>query len=97
MMLSCVQLLSIIIVVHTHSVLSDSFNKYVLIQASEDKDAADNLCQTTYGTQLASIHSWGDWNDALTTMQSTSSPQDVYIGLVEPNRDGNWVWLDGTP
>merc|ERR1712154_619684 len=50
-------------------------------------------CQNTFGTNLASIHSAADAQQA----NIDCVDHNCWIGLYSPNKNGQWQWSDGTP
>ena len=64
--------------------------KYVLISAPMSWNDAQNYCNKTYGSHLASFKNEDDWQQMITTIQSN----DVWIGLNDFKNDGNWIWSD---
>jgi len=59
---------------------------------------ADNYCQSTYGQNLASVHSTAQTNEIVSLLVSAGvTTETTWIGLSESPADSeNWSWLDGT-
>eukprot|EP01084_Bolivina_argentea_P097115 174599_1 len=102
---------------HAIAVLSNQYSLYnstqYILVAAEDKvnfNQAQNFCNTTYNTNLATIISHEDLNEVIRLRDDYISHEEInlttqfhdyitkiWIGLKRSNsNEGNFEWLDGT-
>eukprot|EP01083_Nonionella_stella_P062508 162504_1 len=74
---------------------NSKFNKYIPIEIVSDWYEAQALCHSYYGTDLASIHSQEDYDEAVLIADLLS--YDVWIGLHDRISEETFSWVDGTP
>lgn len=73
---------------------TNTTSKYVYVDALQSGttwDSAEEFCNATFGTHLASIHSDDDQDEA-----STVCATKCWIGLKYIDNTNEWQWSDGT-
>eukprot|EP01084_Bolivina_argentea_P082731 149799_1 len=88
-------------VVFTSFVLSREFQyseNYIWVGPEQvDWYTANTICQSEFGTTLASIHTSIQDAEIDTLCQSyASSTGRCFIGLIDQNTEGQYVWIDDT-
>eukprot|EP01084_Bolivina_argentea_P002559 4731_1 len=69
-------------------------NKYIHMKHAYDYTAAQAWCQSKLGTDLASIHSQSDYDEAYEWCEENGN--SCWIGLDDSASKGTFVWKDGT-
>ena len=77
-------------VIGTSATLYYSEN-YIYVDLARNWDQAEEYCQTSFGTHLASIHSQSTQNEVTELCKHR-----CWIGLNDKTHEGVWEWSDGT-
>merc|ERR1719464_2001308 len=67
--------------------------RYLFINLARQWEVAEIYCQDIYGTNLASIHSQSQQDEATATCDDNVK---CWIGLNDRDVEGIWKWSDGT-
>ena len=84
-------LLATITIVHGTS-------RFIAVNLSKNWTDAQQYCQSTYGTSLATILSDYDNHEAryVSSKEGISSGDNLWIGLSDIDKEGTFIWEDGT-
>eukprot|EP00486_Rosalina_sp_Unknown_P000341 CAMPEP_0201566810 /NCGR_PEP_ID=MMETSP0190_2-20130828/6897_1 /ASSEMBLY_ACC=CAM_ASM_000263 /TAXON_ID=37353 /ORGANISM="Rosalina sp." /LENGTH=491 /DNA_ID=CAMNT_0047986041 /DNA_START=104 /DNA_END=1579 /DNA_ORIENTATION=- len=74
----------------------DVGRQYYVVSGAQTYADAQLSCQDTYGTDLATITTQTDMDDAIYIMNYNQVTR-AWIGLNDQNQEGTWKWIDGTP
>ena len=73
----------------------EKFSKYALLQGSNNWEISGALCRIQYGTELASLHSNDDYDEAKSIVDDAGT--SAWIGLNDMDTEDTFIWSDGTP
>lgn len=77
-------------------VSSTMASKYILVQEKMSWPHADNYCEETYGTSLATARDGADMDALFTLFKSVGSDTMGWIGLyIKDDVTGEWQWTSG--
>ena len=71
-------------------------NGYRIIQQGYSIDNANNICQNTFGSDLASLHSVSDQSDIEQLCSSTCWLGAYHTGVRDANNNCDYAWFDGS-
>ena len=92
---SCKLPLIAILLISTSNIIE---GKYIYVDQKKSWQEADTYCNTTYGTNLASIHNRDEMIEAQLLTKGYNNGVFTWIGLSRNSETGNdWSWSDASP
>eukprot|EP01083_Nonionella_stella_P070412 188344_1 len=76
---------------------SSRIHKYAVVNGGRNVTAAESICQSRFGTSLASVHSHTDMQEAMASCEQITSSNGCWLGLTDAAQHRVYQWTDGTP